>query len=176
MSELAEVKRVRMSAQDVDMNSQDGKPVLCLVIEIPLVDFTPSKGRLTELWEESYTNKQKREIWSTIVARIGDRFGKISKDLESVKLPDGGDLKGYSFKLQLKAPKVVTPKAVEKPVVEDDDFGANYAPMGGHSQDVHAEAIGSLQGMDKEELKQAVQELDDDVKARGKVIRANGKQ
>lgn len=161
MSELAEVKRVRMSVKDVDMNSQDGKPVLTLVIEIPLVDFTPSKGRLTEIWEESYTNKQKRTIWSTIVARIGDRFGKISKDLESVKLPDGDTLKGYSLKLQLKAPKVVVPKAVEKPVVEDDDFGAQYAPMGGHSQNIHSEAVGSVQGMDE---------------PKGKVIRASGKK
>ena len=95
------------------------------------------------------------------MARIGDRFGKISKDLESVKLPDGGDLKGYSFKLQLKAPRVSATQSVHKPLVEEDDFGANFAPMGGHSQDIHSEAVGSVQGTGQPEKK---------------IIRANGKK
>ena len=161
MSELAEVKRVRMSVQNVDMKSQDGNLIPTLVIEIPLVDFTPSEGRISEIWEEMYTNKAGKDVWSTYVARIGDRFGKMYKDLKSLTLPDGGTLEGYSFKLSLKAPRVSAKQSVHKPLVEDDSFGANYAPMGGHSQDVHAEAIGSLQGSGKPE---------------GKVIRANGKK
>ena len=159
MSELAEVKRVRMSVQNVEMHAQDGNPIPTLVIEIPLVDFIPKEGRISEIWEEVYTNKQGKEVWSTLVARIGDRFGTGYKDLESLSLPGGGTMKGFSFKLSLKAPRVSAAKSVHKPLVEDDSFGANYAPMGGHSQDVHAEAIGSLQG-----------------KPEGKVIRANDKK
>ena len=159
MSELAEVKRVRMSVQNVEMHAQDGNPIPTLVIEIPLVDFTPKEGRISEIWEECYTNKAGKDVWSTVVARIGDRFGKMYKDLKSLMLPDGGSLEGYSLKLQLKAPRVSATQSVHKPLVEVDDFGANYAPMGGHSQDVHAEAIGSLQG-----------------KPEGKVIRSDGKK
>ena len=150
-----------MSVQNVDMHAQDGNPIPTLVIEIPLVDFTPKEGRVSEIWEEFYTNKAGKDIWSTYVARIGDRFGKMYKDLKSLMLPDGGSLEGYSLKLSLKAPRVTAQQSVHKPLVEDDSFGANYAPMGGHSQDVHAEAIGSLQGSGKSE---------------GKVIRANDKK
>ena len=161
MSDQVVVKRVRMEVRNVDMKAQDGNPIPTLVIEIPLIDFTPSEGRITEIWEEVYSNKQGKDVWSTIVARIGNQFGKMYKDLKSLTLPDGGSLEGYSLKLQLKAPRVSPTKSIHKPLVEDDSFGANYAPMGGHSQDVHAEAIGSLQGSGKPE---------------GKVIRANGKK
>ena len=161
MSDQVVVKRVRMSVQNVDMKAQDGNPIPTLIIEIPLVDYTPSEGRISEIWEEMYTNKAGKDVWSTIVARIGNQYGKLHKDLNKLVLPDGGTLEGYSLKLQLKAPRVTAQQSVHKPLVEDDDFGANFAPMGGHSQDIHSEAVGSVQGTDQPEKK---------------IIRANGKK
>ena len=161
MSDQVVVKRVRMEVRNVDFNDVDGNPIPTLVIEIPLVDFTPSEGRISEIWEEFYTNKAGKDVWSTYIARIGDRFGKMYKDLKSLILPGGGTLEGYSLKLSLKAPRVTAKQSVHKPLVEVDDFGGNFAPMGGHSQDIHSGAVGSVQGTDQPEKK---------------IIRANGKK
>lgn len=138
MGDQAEVKRVRMSLQDVIFNQATKEPKATLVLEIPLEDVQLEQGHITPIFRESW-EKGGRSTSRTVVARIGDRFGKVYKDLGSLD----PSLKGYRIKLSILAPDVAASPL--KPVIEDDDFGA-FAPMGGHTQDIHGEAVGALQG------------------------------
>lgn len=134
MSDLAEVKRVRMSLQDVVYNQTTQKPVATFTLDLLLEDVLLEEGHITNIWSESW-EKNGRKNSRTVVARVGDRYGKTYKDLgeimemgpEGVLVPRFPQLKGYKLKLSLIAPEVrVQPKAEQ--VVEDDSFGA---PVGG---------------------------------------------
>lgn len=133
MSDQAEVKRVRMSLQDVSFNLATKQPIATLVLEIPLEDVVLEQGYITPIFKESWEKGGKTHS-RTIVARIGDRFGKVYKDLESLD----PSLKGYRLKVSLIAPEVSV-QTQAKPVVQDDTFGA---PIGGMQSQETSSPVG----------------------------------